>query len=127
MPLIGEVRAVTAGADLLADGLRAEQARVDWRPPLERLAPDPAVDAANAEAVGRMLAARPRWVGVGVAADVVPGMRRDLLLHSGPPLRWDAASGWSMATSRSDSARAADLASNPSATSSFTDAKPPRA
>ena len=93
MTLIGGVRAVTAGADLLADTLRAEQVRVDWRPPLERLAPDPAVDAANAVAVGRMLAARPRWVGVGVAADAVPGMRRDLLLHSGPPLRWENASG----------------------------------
>ena len=93
MALIGEIRAVTAGAGLLADELRAPQARVAWRPPLERLAPDPAVDAANAEAVGRMLAARPRWVGVGVAADVVPGMRADLLLHSGPPLRWEDASG----------------------------------
>jgi hypothetical protein len=93
MPLIGEVRAVTAGAALLADGLRAEQVRVDWRPPLERLRPDAAVDAANARAVDRLLAARPAWVGVGVAADVIPGMRPDLLLHSGPPLRWQDASG----------------------------------
>jgi hypothetical protein len=91
--LIGEVRAVTAGAGLLAAGLRAEQVAVDWRPPLERLAPDPAVDAANERAVARLLAARPAWVGVGVAGDVVPGMRPDLLLHSGPPLRREAASG----------------------------------
>ena len=93
MPLIGEVRAVTAGAGLLADTLRAAQARVAWRPPLDRLAIDPEVDAANAEAVGRMVAARPVWVGVGVAEEVIPGMRRDLLLHSGPPLRWQDASG----------------------------------
>jgi len=91
--LIGGVRAVTAGADLLADALPAGQARVDWRPPLERLAPDPVVDAANAVAAGRMLAARPAWVGVGVAADVIPEMRPDLLLHSGPPLAWEDASG----------------------------------
>jgi Protein of unknown function (DUF1116)/Bacterial Ig-like domain len=91
--LIGELRAVTAGADLLADGLRCEALRVGWRPPLDALVPDPAVDAANAEAVARLLAARPAWVGVGVAADVVPGMRPDLLLHSGPPLRWENASG----------------------------------
>jgi len=93
VPLIGGVRAVTAGAGLLADGLRADQARVAWRPPLERLRPDPAVDAANGDAVGRMLAARPRWVGVATAADAIPGMRPDLLLHSGPPLRWEDASG----------------------------------
>jgi hypothetical protein len=93
MPLIGEIRAVTAGAGLLADQLRAEQARVDWRPPLLPLKPDADVDAANAQAVERMLAARPRWIGVGVAAEVIPGMRSDLMLHSGPPLRWKNASG----------------------------------
>ncbi len=93
MSLIGEVRAVTAGAALLAAGLRAEQVAVDWRPPLERLAPDPAVDAANERAVARLVAARPAWVGVGVAGEIIPDMRPDLLLHSGPPLRREAASG----------------------------------
>jgi len=84
---------VTAGASLLADSLEAEQVRVRWKPPLEPLRPDPAVDAANREAVGRLLAASPRWVGLGTALDTIPGMRVDLLLHSGPPLRWGAASG----------------------------------
>jgi hypothetical protein len=78
---------------MLADSLEAEQLRVDWRPPLAPLAPDPQVDEANRRAVARMLAAQPRWVGVGVARDVIPGMREDLLLHSGPPLRWEDASG----------------------------------
>jgi hypothetical protein len=89
----GPVRVVSAGAAMLADALEVENVRVDWRPPLEPLTPDAEVDDANREAVARMLAARPRWVGVGVARDVVPGMRDDLLLHSGPPLRWEAASG----------------------------------
>lgn len=93
MPVIGDVRAITAGADLLADELQAEQLRVDWRPPLERLGPDPAADAANRVAVGRMLAAQPVWVGMGLAVEVMPGMRPDLMLHSGPPLRWEDASG----------------------------------
>jgi hypothetical protein len=87
------VRVVSAGAAMLADALEAEQVRVDWRPPLERLAPDAEADAANQEAMAHLLAARPHWVGVGVARDVIPGMRDDLLLHSGPPLRWEAASG----------------------------------
>lgn len=84
---------VSAGAALLADGVEAEQVRVEWRPPLARLTPEPEVDRANQEAVGRLLAARPRWIGMGRALDVLPGMRQDLLLHSGPPLRWEAASG----------------------------------
>ena len=33
------------------------------------------------------------WVGMGTALDSIPGMRADLLLHSGPPLAWDEASG----------------------------------
>lgn len=91
--MIGTIRAVSAGADLLADALDAEQVRVDWRPPLERLEPDSEVDRANQEAVSRILEAKPSWVGVGLARDVIPGMRDDLLLHSGPPLRWEDASG----------------------------------
>ena len=91
--ILGEIRAVTAGAELLSDALEAEQVRVDWRPPLARLEPERAVDAANREAVGSLLAAKPTWVGVGPARDVIPGMREDLLLHSGPPLRWEQASG----------------------------------
>src|SRR6266851_5055666 len=95
MPILGPEgpRAVTVGAALLADSLEAPQVRVDWRPPLERLAPDPAVDAANQVAVERLLAARPQLVAVGTALETIPGMRPDLLLHSGPPLRWEDASG----------------------------------
>ena len=89
----GPVRAVCAGADAIADTVDAEQVRVAWRPPVDPLDPDPMVDRANRAAVGRMLAARPRWVGVAAARDVIPGMRDDLLLHSGPPLRLEDASG----------------------------------
>jgi hypothetical protein len=91
--LIGGIRAVTAGAELPGGAAPGAHMRVDWRPPSAPLRPDPAVDAANAEAAGRLLAARTEWVGVGVAEDVIPGMRPDLLLHSGPPLRWASASG----------------------------------
>lgn len=94
MSLLGSLPiAVTAGAAMIADALDADQVRVDWRPPLRRIAVDPDVDAANREAVGRMLDARPRWVGVGLAREMIPAMRPDLLLHSGPPLRWEEASG----------------------------------
>jgi len=87
------IRAVTAGASLIADAVEAEQVRVDWRPPLETLRPDPETDRANQEAVSRILEAKPLWVGVGTALDIIPGMRPELLLHSGPPLRWEDASG----------------------------------
>jgi hypothetical protein len=37
--------------------------------------------------------ARPVLVGLGKARDVIPGMREDLLLHAGPPITWERASG----------------------------------
>jgi len=40
-----------------------------------------------------MMEARPVLVGLGKALDVIPGMREDLLLHAGPPITWERASG----------------------------------
>ncbi|MDR7418846.1 MAG: DUF1116 domain-containing protein [Armatimonadota bacterium] len=51
------------------------------------------ISAANQEALNRVLAALPVLVGTGRALDVVPGMAPDLILHAGPPITWDRASG----------------------------------
>ena len=51
------------------------------------------IEKANAEAVERMMESHPVLVGVGKALDVIPGMREDLLLHAGPPITWERASG----------------------------------
>jgi len=51
------------------------------------------IEKANAEATERMMEAHPVLVGLGKARDVIPGMRDNLLLHAGPPITWDRASG----------------------------------
>lgn len=51
------------------------------------------IEQANAVAVERMTSARPILRGVARARDVIPGMRDNLLLHAGPPITWDRASG----------------------------------
>ncbi|MBI5301180.1 MAG: DUF1116 domain-containing protein [Chloroflexi bacterium] len=51
------------------------------------------IDQANAQAVERMMQARPVLIGMGIARDVIPGMRDNLLLHAGPPITWDRMSG----------------------------------
>jgi hypothetical protein len=51
------------------------------------------IDQANATAVERMMTARPVLTGLGIARDVIPGMRENLLLHAGPPITWDRMSG----------------------------------
>jgi len=72
----------TAGTDMLADSIEQQGSpvsRADWQPPqmgtekaLARLAADGRMAAANATAVGRMLAVRPHLVDVGVAREVFP-------------------------------------------------------
>ncbi len=81
---------------------------VDWKPPARGdaelvraldscLGPDgdvrPEIAAATHESVERVLAARPVVIGIGLALDVIPGMRRDLVLHAGPPVEWEHMSG----------------------------------
>jgi len=51
------------------------------------------IDQANAEATQRMMEARPVIVGMGKAIELIPGMRENLLLHAGPPITWERASG----------------------------------
>ncbi len=51
------------------------------------------IDVANAKATERMIEAHPVLVGLGKARDVVPGMQDELLLHAGPPITWERASG----------------------------------
>ncbi len=51
------------------------------------------IDQANKTAVERMMAARPILRRIALARDVIPDMRDNLLLHAGPPITWERASG----------------------------------
>ena len=51
------------------------------------------IDKANETAVSRMMEARPILKTIATARDVIPGMRDNLLLHAGPPITWERASG----------------------------------
>lgn len=73
---------------------------VEWQPPaggdpelgrlLHRLEPyAERIAAANAEAVQRLIAARPVWTAVGPAREVIPGFTPTTILHAGPPVSWE--------------------------------------
>lgn len=70
--------------------------QVNWRPPVDKkLAPlleDPAINAkideANQRAMDIFLNSEAHWVGMRRAIDVIPGMRPNDILHSGPPIAW---------------------------------------
>src|ERR1700712_3621925 len=94
---------VAAGVEVFTTALRqqgADVAHVDWRPPgfgsaddLTQLALDPRRAAANRAAVERVLAAGSVLVDVRPAREVLDIGDDRVLLHSGPPLTWETASG----------------------------------
>jgi hypothetical protein len=103
----GGIHALNVGVSEFALSPRAYGAGVlelDWRPPasgdrdlgllLARLEDDPddpigsKVAAANAQAIERILAARPLLVGMGRAAETLSGLGPRHILHAGPPIAW---------------------------------------
>ncbi len=93
---------LTAGIGLLSSALAAQGVtarEVDWRPPvgavdaLAAIAGDPRVEEANATAVERLRSARPHLVDIRTAREAVAGLDGRMVLHAGPPLAWDDASG----------------------------------
>lgn len=102
------LRVINLGLESFAENLRACETpvvHVDWTPPaggnpeliqvLDRLETRATVDIdkANAEAVERILAGKPVIRDIGIAKDVVPGMRQNLILHAGPPITWERMCG----------------------------------
>jgi hypothetical protein len=51
------------------------------------------IEKANQLAVDRMMESDPVWVGIGLARNVIPGMKEKMFLHAGPPIEWDRMSG----------------------------------
>jgi hypothetical protein len=93
---------VAAGVEAFSAAARGQGAAVTdvaWRPPafgdpadLTQLALDPRRAAANRTAVERVLAAGSLLTDVRPAREVL-GLPDRMLLHAGPPLTWEAASG----------------------------------
>jgi hypothetical protein len=93
---------VTVGAPVFDEALAAQgvaTVAVEWTPPpagvaaaVATVAADPRLADANRTAVERMAAVRPRLVDVRQAAELV-GIARRQLLHAGPPIGWEEASG----------------------------------
>ncbi|MDQ4026840.1 MAG: DUF1116 domain-containing protein [Actinomycetota bacterium] len=103
--MLGErVAVANAGVELFAGELESQGipvTRVDWRPPvpetegdLERVATQTdRIARANDAALNRLNEAHPLLTGVGVARDLIDGMKENTFLHAGPPIEWPDMSG----------------------------------
>ena len=104
----GELKTINLGLEEFSASLQregAEALQVDWKPPaggdghmvqlLERVESNTELkrDQANDQAVERLMKSKPTLMDIGIAADVVPGMHKKLVLHSGPPVTWDKMAG----------------------------------
>jgi len=52
-----------------------------------------AIEDANKEAVGRMIAAEPVLIDIAPASEVIPGIGERSIFHAGPPVEWQRMSG----------------------------------
>lgn len=105
-----ELKVINIGLSSFRESLEEEGfavVQVDWKPPagdeetLEALNKillletegKVNIETANKEAFTRLVSSRPRIVGMGKAIDVIPGMKKDMLLHAGPPITWERMCG----------------------------------
>ncbi len=51
------------------------------------------IEQANKKVVEAFMEARPVVTTLAKALDVVPGMHENMILHAGPPITWETASG----------------------------------
>jgi len=95
-----DLAVINVGLSQFAGPIAAADAQVldvAWTPPagdeavaraLARLVNRPEVEAANAIAFARYLAAQPALTGVAPAAEAIAGLPERTILHSGPPIEW---------------------------------------
>jgi Protein of unknown function (DUF1116) len=83
------------------DDCKVDVVQVDWRPPVgidEDLKEivhkfKVKIEAANHKACGRILNSKPILTDLDLAKNVIPGMKKNLILHAGPPVNWDKMCG----------------------------------
>jgi len=51
------------------------------------------IEEANQEAVARIQRAKPTLIDVSTAGEVIPGMKKNMILHAGPPVTWEKMCG----------------------------------
>jgi hypothetical protein len=97
--LAGPVRIVNIGLEGFARDLAANGAtvvQVEWKPPRAEFAAllGQSSEAANREAVRRVLEAEPALTDVRRAGELIPKLDASrLMLHAGPPVAWELMCG----------------------------------
>jgi len=99
-----ELKVINTGLESFAEDLRKTGTHVvqlDWKPPvhgnpeaMKKVLKNKAfIDGANKKALDIVLNGTPFLTGLDIAINVIPGMKKNLILHSGPPVKWEKMCG----------------------------------
>lgn len=94
------LKVINTGLQSFKDNLQhvgVEVIQVDWKPSLlnnpsllnKIKSKKEIIEAANKKALDIVLRGKPVLVGMDIAKNIVPGMKQNLILHSGPPVKWE--------------------------------------
>ena len=99
-----ELKVINTGLSSFAENLKhvgVQTVQTDWKPPVN-VNPEffsiiesktAEIEKANKQATDIILKGMPVLVGLDIAINVVPGMKKNMILHSGPPITWDRMCG----------------------------------
>ncbi len=105
MKIPESLKIINVGLKSFYEDLKTQKAaavHVDWKPPaggdpeLAKLLSKlelPEIEAANGRAIEKILAAIPTLVDIKPAREVIPRMKDNTILISGPPIEWERMSG----------------------------------
>ncbi|WP_289141057.1 DUF1116 domain-containing protein [uncultured Brevibacillus sp.] len=104
-----KIHAINVGIEFFKDDIKKQNAdaiHLEWKPPgggkpeiikaldsLENATLEQKIEEANKLAVQRIINSQPVLIGYDQAINVVPGMTKTTILHSGPPITWDRMCG----------------------------------
>jgi hypothetical protein len=99
-----ELQVVNIGLTSFREALEdchVKSVQIDWKPPISVSSSAAAsiasslekIKQANEIAVQKIMKGKPVLVGLDKAINVIPGMRKNLLLHAGPPIGWERMCG----------------------------------
>ena len=104
-----KLQVINVGIEQFYDDIKkqgGDAIQLDWAPPgygnievmkaleiIEKPEHLEKIRLANKEVYDRIVGANVVLTGFGKALDVIPGMKKDLILHAGPPITWDRMSG----------------------------------
>lgn len=99
-----ELKVINIGLSSFKDTIEesgAEAVQVDWRPPadidkktMKIISDNEAyIDEQNKKCLEKILNGAPVLIDLEPAIEVVPGMKKNMILHAGPPITWDRMCG----------------------------------